>query len=315
MKILFIDTVHHFLIEALRADGHECVEGYHLSELEVKNRLHDIGGIVIRSRLRLDKSLLEHCKKLKFIARAGAGMESIDVDYASENGIACLNAPEGNSDAVGEHATGMLLSMMNNLNKSDRQVREGVWEREANRGHELGTKTVGIIGYGNMGSAFAARLAGFGCTVLAYDKYKKNFGDKLVKEATLTDLYEHADVLSLHVPLTAETEYMINDDFIGRFRKKIIIVNTARGKCLRLDDLVKNLESGKVTGACLDVLEYEDLSFERFDVSNFADEPAWKYLVRSDRVVLTPHIAGWTYESHEKISKVLYAKIKNLGIS
>jgi D-3-phosphoglycerate dehydrogenase len=309
MKILFIDTCHMFLINSLKADGHEVIEGYNYSYEEVSKTLMDVHGVVIRSRFKLDKTLLDYSEKLLFIARAGAGMESIDIDYAKNKNIICLNSPEGNRDAVGEHAIGMLLSLMNNLNRADTQIRNGEWVREANRGHELQGKTVGIIGFGNMGSAFAEKLKGFNCRIFAYDKYRKNFGNDTVKESTLEEIFDHSDIVSIHVPLTAETEFFIDDNFIKKFSKNIYLINTARGKCLKTDDLVSNLKSGKISGACLDVVEYEDLSFEKFSADNFIDNPSWQYLIKSDHVILSPHIAGWTYESLEKIAKVLYGKI------
>lgn len=309
MRILFIDDAHPFLIESLRKDGHECIEGYDFNTEKIYGLIADVHGIVIRSRIQLNEKILEKAKVLKFIARAGAGMESIDVEFAQSKNIVCLNSPEGNRDAVGEHAVGMLLSLMNNLNRADNQVRKGDWIREGNRGHELNGKTVGIIGYGNMGSAFAEKLRGFGCRILAYDKYKKGFQTELVLEVNPEEIFEKADVLSIHVPLTNETEFFINDTFINNFKKKIYFINTARGKCVRIDDLVKNIKSGKITGACLDVIEYEDLSFEKFSVKKFSENPSWQYLINSDKVILSPHIAGWTVESLGKIARTLYWKI------
>jgi D-3-phosphoglycerate dehydrogenase / 2-oxoglutarate reductase len=310
MKILFIDTCHPFLFNSLKSDGYDCVEGYKLSYDDTVSVIHDFDGLVIRSRIQVDKNLLMKAVKLKFIARAGAGMESIDVDFALSRNITCINSPEGNRDAVGEHATGMLLSLMNNLNRADRQIRNGEWMREANRGHELQGKTVGIIGYGNMGSSFAEKLQGFGCKILAHDKYKKGFGNEYVRESSLQEIFDHADVLSIHVPLTPETEFFVDDDFINKFRKDIFLINTARGKCVKTDDLVKNMKSGKIAGACLDVIEYEDLSFEKFSgQSDFINQTSWQYLINSDNVMLSPHIAGWTVESLEKIARVLHEKI------
>jgi D-3-phosphoglycerate dehydrogenase len=307
MKILFIDSNHPSLHELLEKAGHTCDLNYAWTNEEIEKNIHLYDGIVIRSRIRITRELIDKATKLKFIARAGAGMENIDVAYAESKGIKCIHGPEGNRDAVAEQAIGMLLGLFNNLFRANQEVREGKWIREGNRGVELMGKTIGIIGYGNMGSAFAERLKGFGVKVLAYDKYKKNFGNDLVKESTLNDLYENTDVLSLHVPLTDETNYMINDVFIGNFKKDIYIINTARGKCVRTDDLVKNLRTGKVKGACLDVLEYEMTSFEGLDMKQLPQ--AFQYLVNSDKVVLSPHIAGWTLESNEKIAKVLAEKI------
>lgn len=313
MKILFIDTCHPLLFESLIADGHFCIEGYNFSYDEVSKMMPELNGIIIRSRIQLDRNILDKAENLLFIARAGAGMESIDVGFAESKNIKCINSPEGNRDAVGEHATGMLLSLLNNLNRADQQVRKGAWIREENRGHELQGKTVGLIGFGNMGSSFASKLQGFDCKILAYDKYKKGFGNNSVNECKLGNIFELADVLSIHVPLTAETEYFINDDFISKFKKSFYFINTSRGKCVLTDDLVKNMKSGKIIGACLDVIEYEDLSFEKISGSNsFINNPSWQYLISSDNVILSPHIAGWTFESHEKIAKVLVGKIREL---
>lgn len=310
MRILFVDTAHPVLFHSLTNAGHICIEGYKLSYDDILKSINEYHGIIIRSRIRLDKKFLEKAENLVFIARAGAGMESIDMDYALARNIVCINSPEGNRDAVGEHATGMLLALMNNLLRADRQVRSGEWIREFNRGHELYGKTVGLIGFGNMGSAFASKLRGFECEIIAYDKYKKDFGNSYVKEVDYGDIYDRSDVLSIHVPLTSETEYFINDSFINNFRKNIYFVNTARGKCVNTNDLVKNIESGKVIGACLDVIEFEEASFEELsNGNNFTTFPEWNYLINSDKVILSPHIAGWTFESLEKIAIVLFNKI------
>lgn len=313
MKILFIDTCHPLLFEALIADGHVCIEGYSFSYEEVSKIIPELDGIIIRSRLHLDIKILEKAESLIFIARAGAGMENIDVGFAESKNIKCINSPEGNRDAVGEHATGMLLSLMNNMNRADQQVRRGEWIREENRGHELQGKTVGLIGYGNMGSSFAAKLLGFDCRILAYDKYKKGFGSALVKESSMPEIFNDADILSIHVPLTDETAYFIDDSFLNNFKREVYFINTSRGKCVRTDDLVKNIKSGKILGACLDVIEYEDLSFEKFSGQNsLFENPSWQFLKKSEKVILSPHIAGWTFESNEKIAKVLVGKIREL---
>ncbi len=296
------------------ADGHECLAADKFSPEEIYSHLHDTNGIVIRSRVTIDKSFLEKATALKFIARCGAGMESIDVEYASQKGIACLNSPEGNRNAVGEHALGMLLMLFNNLNRADRQVRAGEWVREKNRGHELEGKTVGIIGFGNMGSAFAEKLKGFNCKILSFDKYRRDYANDFVQEATLEEIKQQADVISLHTPLTSETEYLVNEDFIHSFSKPFYLINTARGKCVSTHDLVNGIKSGKVLGACLDVYEYEDASFEKFSIeaAGLTNNPDWNYLTQSEKVVMTPHIAGWTFESLRKISEVLVSKIRNL---
>jgi D-3-phosphoglycerate dehydrogenase len=311
MKILFIDSNHPALHETLRKAGHACDLNYHWSKEEIADNIHSYDGIVIRSRINLNKVLIDKAPKLKFIARAGAGMENIDVAYAESKGIKCIHAPEGNRDAVAEHALGMLLALFNNIIRANKEVREGKWIREGNRGVELKGKTVGIIGYGNMGSAFAERLKGFGVKVLAYDKYKKGFGNNDVKETDMEEIFRSTDVLSLHTPLTPETTYLINDEFINKFQKNIYIINTARGKCLNTADLIKNINSGKVTGACLDVLEYEMSSFEQLESASLPE--AFRELIKSDKVVLSSHIGGWTFESNARIAEVLAEKILKLN--
>lgn len=307
MKILFIDSNHPLLHETLQKAGHTCDLNYHWTNEEIFNNIHLYDGIVIRSKLKITKEIIDKGLKLKFIARAGAGMENIDVAYAESKGIRCLHAPEGNRDAVAEHAIGMLLALFNNVCRADKEVRKGKWIREGNRGVELMGKTIGIIGYGNMGSAFAERLKGFGVKILAYDKYKKGFGNDHVEEAPLEKIFSEADVLSLHIPLTEETHYLVNNEFISRFQKNIYIINTARGKCLNTNDLMVNINSGKVSGACLDVLEYEMVSFENLDITSLP--PAFQQLIKCDKVILSSHIAGWTHESNEKIAKILAEKI------
>lgn len=311
MKILFIDSNHPVLHETLMNAGHTCDLNYHWTKEEISDNIHLYDGVVIRSRIKLTKELIDKAIRLKFIARAGAGMENIDVTYAESKGIKCLHAPEGNKDAVAEHALGMLLSLFNNLCRANKEVREGKWIREGNRGVELMGKTVGIIGFGNMGSAFAERLRGFGVKVMVYDKYKNGFGNEFIIESTLQDLFDNTDVLSLHTPLTDETQYLINDAFIQSFKKNIYIINTARGKCLNTVDLVKNLLSGKILGACIDVLEYEAVSFENIDATSTPE--AFKQLIECDNVMLSSHIAGWTHESNEKIARVLAGKILTIA--
>ncbi len=310
INILFLDSVHLLLQKELETKGFICHLQYDWNLEKIGEELYKFDGVVIRSRVKLDKELIDKGTNLKFIARAGAGMENIDVAYAKSKGIKCLSSAEGNRDAVGEHALGMLLCLFNNICRADKEVRQGQWIREGNRGIELQGKTVGIIGYGNMGSAFAQRLRGFDCTVLAYDKYKTKFSDEFVKESTLEELFENTDVPSLHLPLNDETRFMVNASFLGKFRKNIYLINTSRGKIVQTDDLVACMKTGKVLGACLDVLEYESLSFEGLDATKLP--PSFRYLVESDNVILTPHIAGWTYESNEKISATLAKKILEL---
>ncbi|MBI9055539.1 MAG: 2-hydroxyacid dehydrogenase [Bacteroidales bacterium] len=308
MRVLFIDSTHKRLPEKLTNAGFIVDYNTEITAEEINKVIANYEGVIIRSKVKLDKSILDLATNLKFIGRVGAGLENIDVEYAESKGIKCFNSPEGNRDAVGEQALGMLLTLFNNIIKADSEVRSGMWLREENRGLEIKGKTVGIIGYGNMGGAFAQRLKGFEADVIAYDKYKYNYSDDRASEKSLEDLFEQTDILSLHVPLTEETNFMINDDFINRFKKNIYIINTARGKVLKTDDLVKNLKSGKVLGAALDVLEYEQVSFENLH-SNQTLPEAFQYLIESKNVVLTPHIAGWTHESNVKLSEFLADKI------
>ncbi len=310
MKVAFIDSTHSSLKIGLEVKGFTCDDLFLLSKEDCLKQLNDYSVWIIRSRFKITKEIIDQNPQLKIIARVGAGMENIDVAYAESKGIKCLHAPEGNKDAVAEQAIGMLLMLFNNLNRADSEVRKGIWKREENRGVELGGKIIGIIGFGNTGSAFAQKLSGFDCEVLAYDKYKKDFSNSDVKETDLATIFEKADILSLHIPYNAETEYLVNSTFIQSFKKSIFIINTSRGKCLNTIDLVKALQSGKVKGACLDVLEYELVSFEQLEIKNLS-EP-FQYLIQSDKVVLSPHIAGWTHESNEKMAKVLVEKINGL---
>jgi D-3-phosphoglycerate dehydrogenase len=308
-KILFIDTAHPLIHEELNSMGLQCdfFPGYGRKEfLSVAGQY---SGLIIRSKIKIDREFIDAATRLRFIGRVGAGMESIDVGYAERNGIRCLNSPEGNRDAVGEHALGMLLSLMNHLNRADRQVRHGTWVREGNRGTEIKGKTVGIIGYGNMGSAFAQRLKGFEARVISFDKYKRHYSDGNTTETSLEEIFQQADILSLHVPLTEETTHMVDDDFLGRFQKNIWLINTARGQVVNTADLVKNLVSGRVIGAALDVMEYEDASFESLS-GKVPDD--LNYLLQAENVILTPHIAGWTHESNVKLARVLVDKIRGV---
>lgn len=309
-KILHLDKNHPLLLQTLENAGFKNDENYAASKSEVEAIINDYDGIVIRSRFKIDKEFLDAASNLKFIARVGAGLESIDCDYASQKGIALIAAPEGNRNAVGEHSLALLLSLLNKLNTADREIRHGHWNREANRGHELDGKTVGIIGYGNMGKAFAKKLRGFDVDVLCYD-ILQNVGDKNAIQVSLSELQQKADVLSLHVPWTPQTDKMVDADFIARFAKPFWLINTSRGRNVVTDDLASALESGKVLGAGLDVLEYEKLSFETLFESDEIPS-AFDYLLKSDKVVLTPHIAGWTFESLEGLAKVIADKILRL---
>lgn len=311
-KILFIDTTHPALPGGLELLGYRCDHYPGYGHEDYKRIVSDYIGIIIRSKIRLDDDFLQHATSCRFIGRLGAGMENIDVGYAESKGIVCLNAPEGNRDAVGEQAIGMLLALFNNLIKADREVRQGVWLREENRGLELGGKTVGIVGYGNTGSAFARKLKGFDVKVLAYDKYKTGFSDKFVIESTPENIFEQCDIISFHVPLTPETHYLANKKFLEQFKKPVYVINTSRGKVVKTADLVAKIENGKVLGACLDVLEYEGLSFENLDAENLPKD--FKKLVQLSNVILSPHIAGLTQESDIKLARVLMDKIRGLPV-
>jgi D-3-phosphoglycerate dehydrogenase len=302
MKILFIDTVHPLLKQELEKENHICDSAYNKSKTEIQQIISNYQGIIIRSRFKIDKQFIDCGSNLKFIARAGSGLENINVEYAENKNIHCYNAAEGNRQAVAEHALGMLLSLFNNLNNADQEVREGKWERERNRGIELAGKTVGIIGYGNNGSAFAEVLKGFNVKILAYDKYLTNYPQK----SSMETINKEADIISLHVPLTDETTYLVDDNFIKRFVKNFYLINTARGKCVNTKNLVKALENKKIKGACLDVLEYEKTSFENLSKDGLKSD--MQYLMNAQNTILSPHIAGWTAESNVKIAEVLLNK-------
>ena len=306
-KVLFLDTVHPILEERLTASGFECIDATLLPIESIKPLLKDAFGIVIRSRFTMDSNFLQHAPNLKFIARSGAGMENIDEAYCSERNIQLFNAPEGNRNAVSEHAIGMLLALFNKLVKSDNEVRSGKWDREGNRGVELDGKTVGIIGYGNNGSAFAKKLRGFDVTVLAYDKYKSGFGNQFIHESSLEDLFTNADIVSFHIPQNEETLFMANDEFFSNFKKNVYLINLSRGKIVQTSALVKALKSGSILGACLDVLEYEKSSFESFFEQVIPSD--FKYILESEKTLLSPHVGGWTHESYYKLSDVLADKV------
>ncbi len=307
MKVLFIDSTNKALVEILEENNFECSYIPNIGEEAIRETIHGYEGVITRSKITFDKELIDKASRLKFIGRVGAGMENIDVEYAEGKGIRCFNAPEGNRDAVGEHAVAMLLNLFNNLCRANMQVKNGIWKREANRGTEIGGKTISIIGYGNTGSAFARKICGFSAPILSYDKYKTNYEDGFTEETTLEKIFEETDILSLHVPLTEETTYMVNEQFLNKFKKSIYLINTARGKVVKTDDLAAAMQNGKVLGAALDVLEYEKTSFEKL---HFGDMPeSMQYLIDSDSVILSPHIAGWTFESDYKLAKVLADKI------
>src|SRR5690554_4052092 len=307
MKILHLDTNHPLLIQQLKDLGFKNDEDYKSSKAEIEAKIALYDGIVIRSRFTIDKTFLDAAKNLKFIGRVGAGLENIDCNYAESKGVYLISAPEGNRNAVGEHSLALLLSLFNKLNKADKEVREGKWLREANRGIELDGKTVGLIGYGNMGKAFAKKLRGFDVTVICYD-IKEGVGDKNAKQVSLAEFQEKVDVVSLHTPQTPLTQNLVNSSFIQAFKKPFWLINTARGKSVVTKDLVSALESGKILGAGLDVLEYEKTSFE--DMFSTSMPEPFQYLIQAENVILTPHVAGWTVESKEKLAQTIVDKIK-----
>ena len=304
MKILLLDKNHPLITEQLSEKGFVLEEDFSSSYEQVLEKIHLYEGVIIRSRIPLDAHFLEKAKNLKFIARVGAGMENIDIAKAQELGIKLINSPEGNKDAVAEHVIGTLLVLMNRLFISSNEVKKGIWLREENRGEEILGKTFGIIGYGNMGKAVAKRLSGFGCKTIFYD-IKPNLSDEFASQVSLQELQENADILSLHTPLTEDTLYMIDEEFISKMKKNFYFINTARGKNLKTSALVNALKSGKIKGACLDVLEYEKTSFENLETKNEDLE----YLLNSEKAIITPHIAGWTHESKIKLAQVIVDKI------
>ncbi|UAM97688.1 2-hydroxyacid dehydrogenase [Polaribacter litorisediminis] len=308
MKILHLDTNHPLLINQLNDLGFTNDEDYTSSKEKIDAKIHLYDGFILRSRFSIDKNFIDKATNLKFIGRVGAGLENIDCDYAASKNIELIAAPEGNRNAVGEHTLGMLLSLFNKLNKADKEVRTGRWLREENRGIELDGKTVGLIGYGNMGKSFAKKLQGFDVTILCYD-IKPEVSDRNCQQVSLAELQEKADVLSLHTPQTELTKNMVNSSFMNGFKKNFWLINTARGSAVVTNDLVDALKSGKILGAGLDVLEYEKSSFENL----FSDDKmpiAFQYLIQAENILLSPHVAGWTVESHQKLAQTIVDKIK-----
>jgi D-3-phosphoglycerate dehydrogenase / 2-oxoglutarate reductase len=309
-RVIFIDNTHPFLFQRLSDLGFDCEAHYQTSREALLPQLSDCFGLVLRSRLRIDAELINSAENLAFIARSGVGLEHIDVELAEKRGIKVIPSPEGSRDTVAEHAIGMLLMLMNNLGLADRQIRDGQWVRAANRGIEIKGKTIGIIGYGNMGSAFAQKIRGFGARLIAYDKFKTNYADELVEEVALEQIWAEADIVTLHIPYLPENYHFVDHTFLQHFQKNIFLINTARGTVLNTSDLVQNLQSGKVLGAALDVFEYEEQSFENLKPTELP-EP-FQYLRKADNVVLTPHLGGSSVESNEGHARVLAQKIEHL---
>ncbi|ACX83973.2 putative phosphoglycerate dehydrogenase [Blattabacterium sp. (Periplaneta americana) str. BPLAN] len=306
-RILILDKDHPYIIYKLRKEGFICDENYSDSIEKIIKIISLYDGIILRSRLKLNKNLLKEAKKLRFIARIGSGVENIDKDYAYKNKITLISTPEGNRDSVAEHAIAMLLSIMNHLFISNQEIRKGKWNRESNRGREIKGKIIGIIGYGNTGKAFAKKLSGFEATILCYDILPK-VGDIYAQQVDMKTIFMKSDIISLHVPYTRKTKGMINEHFIKNFSKPFYFINTSRGGCVLTDHLVKALKNGKICGACLDVIEYEKYSFENFFYHRKLPKNFF-YLIHSKKVILTPHIAGWTKESKYKMAQIIVKKI------
>ncbi len=313
-RVLFADTIHPELESILSSKGFECIHAWdmNLEELISATIEKDIEGIVIRSRFKLSRSIIEQLGPIKFIARFGSGMENIDIEAANKRNINCLNAPEGNSNAVAEMTIGLLLNILRNIQIADQQVRGGVWLREENRGYEVEGKTIAIIGFGRTGKSLYYKLKGFNCNLMVYDPYVKIDPDQFssIQQTEMNEIYEHADIISFHIPLTDETNQMINETYLNKFKKPIWLLNTSRGKILNTAALADKIKAKQILGACLDVFEYESTSFEKLESGSIPDP--LKFLLSSNKVILTPHIAGWTHESNLKLSQILAKKILDL---
>lgn len=305
---LIIDLMHESITPLLKEIGWKADYRPKITRAEIINIISRYEGLIVRSKTSIDREIIDRAETLRWIGRAGAGLDQLDVEALEQRGIQVVNAPEGNRDALGEHALAILLTLLNKVHIADRDIRRGIWDREAMRGTELMGKTVGIIGYGHMGQAFARRLQGFGVEVLAYDKYKKGYGNEFAREASMKEVFEKTDILSLHVPLTEETHFMLDESYLANFKKDIYLLNTARGKNISLQTLVQALEQRKLKGAALDVIENEKISQLSEEQQKYFDQ-----LKKSDKVVFTPHVGGWTFESYEKINRTLVKKIKNLN--
>jgi D-3-phosphoglycerate dehydrogenase len=305
-RIIIVDDLHPAFKERAIAMGYQVDDEPQITRQETLDKIKDYTGIAVRTKFRIDAEIFAAAPNLKFVARAGAGLDNIDDKIAFERNIELINAPEGNCDAVGEHATGLLLSLMNNFRRADMEIRNGVWDREGNRGYELKGKKVGIVGYGFMGQSFAKKLAGFEVDVMAYDKYKTGFSDAFAREVSMEEIVKHSDVLSLHIPLTAETRQMVDDEYFFHFKKPIFFINTARGEIVNTPAVLNAIKTGKILGAGLDVLQTE--KFPALSEQVWYDE-----LKNNDNVMLTPHVGGWTFDSYRKISEVLAEKLKGLN--
>lgn len=305
-RILIVDDIHPAFIEQAEAMGYSCDYQPAITAQQSLDIIANYEGLVIRSKFNVDKQVMDAGTNLRFVCRAGAGMDNIDEAYAKQKSIALINASEGNMDAVGEHTIGLLLALMNHFNTADAEIRAGKWQREANRGYELKGKTVGIIGYGYMGKSFAKKLSGFEVNVIAYDKYKTGFSDQYVREVSMEEIVKHSDVLSLHIPLTAETNGLVDDEYLFHFKKPIFFINASRGKVAKMEAILNAIKQGKILGAGLDVLEVE--KFPALAQQLWFDE-----LRQSGKVILTPHVAGWTFDSYRKVSEVMAGKLALLA--
>lgn len=306
IKILHLDENHNVLKNGLDEMGFKNFFDYKSSKIEIEQKIAEFDGIVLRSRIKIDKNLLDRTKNLKFIARVGSGIENIDSDYAKKKGIVVLSAGEGNSNAVGEHALSMLLSLFNNIIKSNNEINTNIWKREENRGIELNYKTVGIIGYGKTGKSFAKKLAGFNVKLLCSDIIE-NIADDYAEQVSIDEIQSRCDIISLHTDLNKLSKHLVNTKFIDNCKKPFYLINTSRGQCIKTSDLILGIKTGKILGACLDVIENESNSFENFKQDSYLD-----FLKKSEKVILTPHIAGWTFESKLKLSQIILKKIKDL---
>ena len=310
MKILHLDSTHPYLSNELNKLGFDNFFDFKSSKKEIENKLFIYDGIIIRSRIPIDKVLIDKATNLKFIARVGSGIENIDIKYAKKNNIKIISSPEGNSNAVGEHALGMLLSLINNISYSHNEIINGKWSREANRGYELKNKTVGLIGYGHTGKSFAKKLSGFDVSTIFFD-LKSNLNNEFASEVTLKEIKETADVISIHSSLTKESYEILNTKFINECKKPFWLINTSRGNCVKIKDLIKGIKEKKVLGAALDVLEFEKKSFEKLLETSMSNDD-FSFLINSKKIILTPHIAGWTHESKVLLVKIILDKIKKL---
>ena len=306
IKVLHLDENHEILENGLAKIGFKNFFDFKSNKKDITKKIEKFHGLVIRSRIPIDEDLIDHAKNLKFIARVGSGTENIDIEYAKKRGITILSAGEGNANAVGDHTLSMILSLFNNIIKANNEINNNVWQREGNRGIELENKTVGIIGYGKTGKNFAKKLAGFNVKVLCNDVIE-NIGDDYAEQVSIDDIQSKCDIISLHTDLNKLSKHLINTQFIDNCKKPFYLINTSRGLCVKTSDLILGIKTGKILGACLDVIENESSSFENFEQDNYLD-----FLKKSEKVILTPHIAGWTFESKLKLSKIILKKIKDL---